>query len=335
MIENYQNKNVGVLFTRYANWNSKKPFVTLAMNRSYAVLSQKARKKGLILYVAKYTTYQNGILKKAWVYNKTWKKVENIKLDIIYSRFNKAIYEGFTKNKRVENLKYKMEEQVGLFNSPELEEFCWDKCMVAELFPKISPKTFLVNTIRGLKIVLPEIKSEKIVLKPRYGTLGENVIVTTKDKLPKKINKNTIVQEFIDGSEGIKGVVKSYHDMRVIVINGEIDHCHIRIPKKGLLTANMALGGKKIFVSKSKIPEKAICVVKKIDRLLRKYYPRLFSVDFVFDKNQRPYAIECNGSPTMHRYAYGKYRRISYFNHVLDAIKSGIKLKIVKTIDES
>ncbi|MBW2977320.1 ATP-grasp domain-containing protein [Candidatus Woesearchaeota archaeon] len=331
MIENYQNGKIGVLFTHFANSNTKKPFRTFAMNRSYAILARKAKKKGLVLCCANYKLYQNGILKHAWVFDKKWKKIDNVKLDIIYSRFNKAIYDGFTKNKRIENLKYKMEEQVGLFNSPELEEFCWDKCMVSELFPTIAPKTFLVNTVRGLKIVLPEIKSEKIVLKPRYGTLGEHVTVTTKDKLPKKINKNTVVQEFIDGSEGIKGLVKGLHDMRVIVINGEIDHCHVRTPKKGLLTANMALGGNKIFVPKSKIPLKAVAVVKRIDRILGRYSPRLFSVDFVFDKNQRPYVIECNGSPTMHRYAYGRYRRISYYDHVLEAIKSGIKLKIVKT----
>jgi len=331
MIESYQNGNVGVLFTDYSSWKDKKPFPTGAMNKSYGILAVRARKKGLNFFVARYNAYQNGIIKQAWVFDKKWKKAADVKPDIIYSRFNRAIYSNYFKNKKLENLKYKMDEQVGLFNSPELEEFCWDKCMVSELFPKFTPKTFLVNTLKGLKIVLPEIKSEKIVLKPRYGTLGEDVIVTTKNKLPKKINKNTVVQEFIDGSNGIKGLVKGYHDMRVITINGEIDHCHIRLPKKGLLTANMALGGRKVFVSRSKIPPKAIAVVKKVDKTLSRYYPRLFSVDFIFDKNQRPYIIECNGSPTMYRYAYGKYKRVSYYDHVIEAIKSGIKIKVVQT----
>lgn len=333
MIENYENGNVGVLFTKYANQNTRKPFMTKAMNKAYAILSQKAKKKGLILFCANYRLYQEGAIKKAWVYTNRWKKVDDVEPDIIYSRFNKAIYNSHDKNKKNLKLKYKMHEQVGLFNDPELEEFCWDKCLVSELFPTLTPKTFLVNTIKGLKIVLPEIKSEKIVIKPRYGTLGEQVIVNKKQELPKKIPKNTIIQEFIDGSNGIKGLTKGYHDMRVIVINGEIDHCHIRIPKKGMLTANMARGGRKIFIPRTKIPLKAIAIVRRIDRLLRIYSPRLFSVDFIFDKNQRPHVIECNGSPTMNRYAFGKYKRLSYFDHVLDAIKSGIKLKIVKTID--
>ena len=218
MVENYENGKVGVLFTQDAGWKNKKPFLTRKMNRAYAIFAKRARKKGLNLFLANYKAYQNSVIKQAWVYSKKWRKIDNIKPDIIYSRFNKAIYEGFTKNKRIENLKYKMHEQVGLFNDPELEEFCWDKCMTAELFPKISPKTFLVNTLRGLKIVLPGIKSSRIVLKPRYGTLGEDVIITSKDKLPEKISKNTVVQEFIDGSDGVKGLTKRYHDMRIIII---------------------------------------------------------------------------------------------------------------------
>jgi glutathione synthase/RimK-type ligase-like ATP-grasp enzyme len=304
------------------------------MNRSYGIFAERARKKGIDIFVANYSEYKDGIMSRAWAYgNNKWVKAKDVMPVMIYSRFNKAIYKDNSKHKKVENMKYKMHEQIGLFNDPHLEEFCWDKCICAELFPAHSPKTFLINTKKGLKVILPEMKTDKIVLKPRYGTLGEDVIITEKDKLPDKISRNTIVQEFVDGSHGIKGLVKGYHDMRVIVINGEIDHCHIRIPKKGVLTANMSLGGDKLFIPKSRIPQKVEHIVKRIDKMLDGFYPRLFSVDFVFDEKQRPYIVECNASPCMHRYAFGKYKKISYYDHFLDAMRSGIKLKIVETVE--
>jgi glutathione synthase/RimK-type ligase-like ATP-grasp enzyme len=333
MIENDEKKRVAVLFSEAAEWRHKSPFLNENVCKGYAVFSERALKKNLLVFIAGYNEYIRGIVRKAWVYDGEWKKAANVKPDTIYCRFNKAIYSSNHKNIKEANLKHKMAEYTGLFNDLNLEEFCWDKCMISELFPKFTPKTFLVNTVKGLKVILPEINTERVVLKPRYGTLGEGVIITTKDRLPEQIPKNTIVQEFIDGSKGIRGLVEGYHDMRIIVINGKIDHCHARIPKEGMLTANMSLGGKKIFIPNSRIPLKAAAIVKRIDKMLERYYPRLFSVDFIFDEKQRPYMIECNAHPTMYRYAFGKYKRLSYFDHVLDAIKSSIKLKVLETIE--
>lgn len=334
MIVSSGGKNVGVLFTSAARCRKKKtsPFNNQKLNKAYALFAKKGKEHCMNVFLANYRQYSKGALKRAWLYNHGWKKVKNAEIDFVYSRFNKAVFRDYKKYKRAENFKYKIIKDMGMINHPILEEFCWDKSIVHEFFPGYTPTTFLVNSRRGLMAVLPAIKSEKITLKPRYGTLGRNVMVIDKDKIPKEISKNTIVQEFIETSRGIKGLVKSRHDLRVIVINGKINHSHIRVPKKGLLTANMALGGKKIFIRNSQIPKKALKIVRKVDRLLRKYKPRIYSVDFLFDENQKPYIVECNSSPTLHRYAYGRFAKPEFYDDILKTIKRNIKLKIIRAV---
>ena len=326
--------NLGILFTSSAKWSKRKttPFNDAKLNKAYALFARKGKAHGLNVFLAFYNEYSKGTLRKAWFYDRGWKKIKDVEIDFVYSRFNRAVFKDHKKYKRAENFKYKIIESIGMINHPELEEFCWDKSMIHDIFPEFTPKTFLVNSRRGLNVVLPAIKSEKVVIKPRYGTLGGKVLITDKKHIPKKIDKNTIIQEFIDTSNGIKGLVKSYHDLRVIIINGKIDHAHIRVPKKGLLTANMANGGKKIFITNGQIPKKIVKIVKKVDRLLKRYKPRIYSIDFLFDEKQIPFIVECNSSPVIQRYAYGKFAKPEFYDSILKTIKKNIKLKVVETI---
>jgi len=323
--------NVGVLFTACAKWNRKKPFKSKELNKAYALFARKGKAHSLNVFLAHHKEYKKGVLRKAWIYNRGWKKIANVEIDFVYSRFNRTVFKDHKKYKRAENFKYKIIADIGMINHPELEEFCWDKHMVHEFFPEYTPRTFLINSRRGLNVVLPALKTEKIVIKPRYGTLGGKVLIVNKDKVPKIIHKNTIVQEFVDTSKGIKGLVKSYHDLRVIVINGKIDHAHIRVPKKGMMTANMANGGKKIFITNGQIPKKVVKIVREVDKLLKFYKPRVYSVDFLFE-NQKPLIVECNSSPTLHRYAYGRFAKPEFYDAILKTIKKNIKVKVIETV---
>lgn len=329
--------NLGVLFTQTTDWKkSSRPFFTRTINNAYSLFARKAEAKGFNAYFAEYTSYNNKKLRYAWRYEKGWKKTENIELDIVFNRFNKAVFKGNLKDKKAERIKYKIFNEIGTINHPLLEEFCWDKHKIYEMFPEYSPQTFLVNSYSGFKKVIPLIRGKRIVIKPRYGTLGKDVKIFRKKKMikniDKKIKKNTIVQRYINTKHGIKGLVDGVHDMRIIIINGKINHAHIRAPKKGLI-ANMSLGGEKIFIKNEEIPKQAVEIVKKVDSALRNFYPRVFSVDFLFDKNQKPYIVECNSSPTLHRYAYGKYKKPEYFDDLLDAIKRGVRLKVKNLVN--
>ena len=88
------------------------------------------------------------------------------------------------RNRKAIEFKYRMAEQVDILNHPIIDEFCWDKRIISDMFPECTPKTFLVNTLNGLKTVLPAIRSNKIVIKPRYGTLGKEVLCLGKRCFP-------------------------------------------------------------------------------------------------------------------------------------------------------
>ncbi|MBW2995894.1 ATP-grasp domain-containing protein [Candidatus Woesearchaeota archaeon] len=325
----YSKPGVGILFTSSAKRNRTIPFKKKNLSRVHSIFSKKCSKHGMNAFFAYHKEYKDGKLMRAWCkYNNRWKLVKNVEVDAIYSRFAGSIYKKNEKDAAKARFKYKMAKQVSLINHPIIDEFCWDKRLVAEMFPELCPRTFLVNTVRGLKLVLGKIRTEKIVLKPRYGTLGRDVIITDKDKLPEIIEKNTIVQEFIDTSKGIKGVTRGMHDMRLFMINGKVDHAHIRIPKKGTLTANIALGGKKVFIPNRLIPKRAVTIARKVDRLFKKFNPRIFSVDFVLNSKGKPFIVECNSQPMIDKYAFGPYARITFYDRVIEAIKSGIKIKV-------
>jgi len=333
MIDNNK-PSVGILFTDVAKTAKSVPFKSKKYSRVHSIFSKRATKQGLNAFFAYYREYKDGKLMKCWYNHKgRWKLVKDQKVDVVYSRFAASIYSKNRKNKIAARFKYKMAEKVSLVNHPFIDDFCWDKKIIAEMFPEFCPRTFVVNTKKGLKLVLSAINSEKVVIKPRYGTLGKDVVITDKDNLPSKIEKNTIVQEFIDTSNGIKKVTDGLHDMRVVMINGKIDHAHIRIPKRGLLTANVALGGKKIFISNWLVPRKARIMAKKIDNLFKDFYPRVYSVDFLFDGKGNSFIVECNSQPMIDKYAYGKYAKIDFYDRVIQAIKSGINIKATKTIE--
>lgn len=330
MIDNSK-PSIGVLFTAAAFADKTKPFRMRNISRVHATFSRKAKEHDMNVFYAFHKEFENGKLKNCWYrQNNRWKLTFNQKIDIVYSRFAGSIYKTNRKDKNAELFKYKVAEQVSMANHPLIDEFCWDKTIIAEALGEHCPKTFLVNTGAGLSTVLPEIKSDKVVIKPRYGSLGNQVIITEKDNLPGLIDKNTIVQEYIDTTKGIKGIVNGVHDMRLVMINGKLDHAHIRMPRKGLLTANIALGGKKFFIENKMVPKKAKAIAKKVDKLLKNFYPRIYSVDFVFNEKGIPYIVECNSQPMIDKYAFGKYAMIDFYDRILDALKAGIKVAPVQ-----
>jgi len=327
------NGNIAVLFTDSISCDSSTAFTSRYWSRVHSIFSKKALDYGLRLFFAPYNEFKDSRLRSSWTYkNSRWVKAFNQEIDLVYSRFAKTMFMDNKENQKAISFKYKMAEKVAVLNHPLIDKFCWDKRLVSELFPEYTPKTFIVNTLKGLKAVLPAVQSERIVLKPRYGTLGQDVIITDKNNLPEEIKKNTIVQEFIDTSNGIKELTKSYHDLRIIIINGKIDHAHIRIPKKGLLTANVALGGKKVFIKNEQIPKKAAQMARKIDRLFKGYRPRIYSVDFLIDKNQKPHIVECNSQPMIDKYAFGKYADLTFYDRMFAVIRKEIKIKVLETV---
>ena len=197
-----------------------------------------------------------------------------------------------------------------------------DKFATAKEFKDISPKTFLVNNLKELKKAVKEIDTNKIIIKPREGVQGIGAGLFTKDKLPKKIDKEVVVQEFIDSSDGIKELgIKGIHDLRVILLNGKIDHSYVRLAEKGDFRSNCAKGGSKIFVDNDKIPKDVLKMVNRVNKKFKNIIPRLHTVDVVFGKDQKPVLMEFESQLGTYYYKGHKDLREKYYHRVFKAIK--------------
>ena len=77
---------------------------------------------------------------------------------------------------------------------------------------------------------------------------------------------NILLQEFIDSSIRIPGIVEGLHDIRVTTINGEPVYTFVRIPKEGSFLANVAQGGKEMPLTLDKLPNDLLKLVEKINK---------------------------------------------------------------------
>jgi glutathione synthase/RimK-type ligase-like ATP-grasp enzyme len=160
----------------------------------------------------------------------------------------------------------------------------------------------IVHNPEDIERLLTEIKTETKVFKPIKGWGGSGILISDDDQEIIKHAQNkalypAILQEFIDSSKGIHGVIDGLHDFRVIVVNGRIVMTSVRQPKEGSRLANVAQGGSLLEVPIEKLPDSAKEMVYKIDKKLAIYKNRIYSVDMVFSEGKKPYLVELNSWP--------------------------------------
>ncbi|MBW2965575.1 ATP-grasp domain-containing protein [Candidatus Woesearchaeota archaeon] len=306
-------KTIGILFGEYLQWDDY-PFSKKRTNKAYSLFSSIGIKKDVRFLISSFKQLENGILKKAWVYDDMWQLVENREIEIIFDRSE-------TNNKNDEK-KEDIGKKIRIFNNSGLNKLCWDKMQTYDYFSKLVPRTFAVNNIKEVKEVLPMIGSDTVVLKPRYGVMGKDIQFLKKKKI-KEVKKNFVVQEFIDSSKGIKELgIEGVHDLRVVIVNDEIDHSYVRIAEKGSLFANCAKGGKKVFLDKEKIPNEVLEIVKEVDSKFERYEPRIYSIDFVYDKNGKIWVAELESIPGFAYYEDAEEIRNEFLNKMVDVLKA-------------
>lgn len=295
----------------FVKFNRDHPFANSRRNEAFALLLTRGKKHGYKVYLSRYDYYnkRSRKLRKAWIFTEEgWKRVKDKKVDLFY-------YHGKTKDIHSEAKKVEKLCNLPILNHLELELVCDDKLLTFNIFPDLVPKTFLVNDFYELQRVLHYVKTDKIVLKPRDGSNGNGILIMEKKKLRNGIKKNTVVQAFVDSSKGICGI-KKRHDLRVVVMDGKIDHCYLRIPKNGSLLGNAAQGAKKIFLKKSSLPSSIRKRIKIIDRHFKHYGPRVYTTDFMMDENNKPWLIELNSKPGMLYYDDAPKTRVRYYDHL-------------------
>jgi glutathione synthase/RimK-type ligase-like ATP-grasp enzyme len=304
-------KTVLILNWGSYNPNQKEPdFKNIKYKKSYEFLYSYAEKKGVKFVKAHYLSFESKSFKWGWEFNlenKRWNKIFNIVPDLILDKARNS--------DESLNYKKKISRKFKLINDLELNLILNNKEKQTKLFSKFMPKTFLPKNLEEIKKIKSQLTG-KVVVKPIRGSGGEGIEIIPVQKLNRT---GKIVQEFIETSGGIKGVKR--HDLRLIIINGEIVIPIVR-HSEGLF-CNVNKGAKIKFLDVKEIPKEIIEMSSKIDKRFSKFVPRFYSIDFFVSSTGKAYLIELNLSPGFFFYQNNSNVRKIFFDKLVNALKSG------------
>lgn len=275
--------------------------------KHYEFLNRTARKMGVELLISSYEDFYKGVVKRALVFDGSWKIVKNIKFDMIFDKTNTK----YQKAKEMVSRKFLM------INNAGLSKILVDKYNFYKIFSKFQPKTYFVKNKKELDAASVNIKTKKFVLKPCVGFGGKGVKIL--EGPPKKLNKVMLVQEFVTPKKHPE--FGKVWDWRFIIINGKIDHSYVRVGKKNSFLSNLHQGGKMVLMDKKRIPESIKKIIRNLDKKFEKFGPRFYSIDFIVDKNDKPRMIEGNSRPTLVHYLKPKMRE-EFFIRMLNFFKN-------------
>ncbi len=204
-------------------------------------------------------------------------------------------------------------------NDKKLEDICRDKWLTYMTFPDFFKRTVILDPRNPSSI--DSLETEKIVLKPRFGSSGKDVRVISKSELDKEFLKSDqfIAQEVIESDEGIKGLIARRHELRLYVFNGKIKASYLRLPARNSYMSNISKGAKEYQFEFSKVPKSAYEVVDEIDKKFVSTFPRIYTVDLMYERH-RPYIVELNDMPGTPDISVQPLTN-NYFAALLDLIK--------------
>jgi glutathione synthase/RimK-type ligase-like ATP-grasp enzyme len=305
------------------SWEKSRPFETTRYRYSYEFFYNLCKKNGIQMLRASYQwyDYEKNVFKYAWVFERAgnkWKRVENIKPDLIYDK-TKGRKEVYYKKELIR-------KSYPFINDLQFTEIVDDKFLTGLIFAPWSKKNYLVDNRKDFQKNIVKIKSSKFVLKPLTESGGNGVyVLDKKEKLPEiNFSKRYLLQEFIDSSKGVPGVSKKMHDLRLVFINDKIIYSYIREPKKGSYLANIAQGGTLKIIQKEKLPHALKPIIDYTNDAFSSFYPRVFSIDFMFDENKKPWIVELNSMPGMYFSPAEKPYMIELYKELLAVFKEKI-----------
>lgn len=200
---------------------------------------------------------------------------------------------------------------------------CWNKILMYKYLNGFSPSSYGVKNLGEMKKNLKFFKENQLaVLKPARGLKGRDVQINYPSKLLQikdiDYSKDWVLQKFVDTSGGIKGLTKGKHDLRIVVVNGEIVFSHVRQPLPTCNIANVAQGGSIKEIPINKIPKRIIKKAKKLQKKIDADFDKpLYSMDFGV-QDEKPFIFEINdtiGFPSAKMKCYKKF-----INSVLEAL---------------
>lgn len=178
-----------------------------------------------------------------------------------------------------------------------------DKYATYRRFSTLMPRTLLLSEALSDPSAVDSWAGDKIVVKPRTGLGGEGVrclaklglVEGTKDIAA--VSGAWVVQEWMDSSCGIPGVVDGVHDLRTVIIGGEAAFHSLRSPKSGDFRCNVSAGGSLMDFEPGArpVPRGVLDIVETVVRALGR--DGAYSVDCAADASGRVYLGEVNNAP--------------------------------------
>lgn len=299
------------------SYRGRTPFARMGehfeYNKSYEYFLKYCKKVGLRAGFASTTDITaKGLFKAVWIFEKKWKRMRQlVEASIVFDKFSNqdtfnAKYDNKLKN-NIHGVKY--------FHDPNIRSIFDNKLKTYNVFPQFAIPTAKIDitsssTITSAqKVLSSQIKEHRntddftklFVLKDQYGYGGNNVYrvkelegflkIGKHDKLISYIIQPLILARGFNFS-GQKGDI----DLRVIVCNGKIQDCYIRIAKSGEFRANASHGGSVVYIDKSDIPKDVIKMTTSINNML-KVKDGFYALDFIKSIEGNLYFIEGNITP--------------------------------------
>lgn len=279
------------------DWKEKQPSMSDDSRHAFEYWHTHGLGHGVAVYRAciKWYNEEKHHFTKTWCFRDgAWKKVKGpIVPDMVYdkvaSKHDYALHE----------LKLRMAKHTKMFNHPDFRILCGNKLSQYLLFSPFMPISFMVHTREELKKALSKIKVERAVLKPVYGSGGVGITIDTKEKImKKKLIFPLLLQEFIDGSNGIPGnKKKALMDLRIVFVNHKPIYALSRTAKKNSFFTNFNQGAQTEIVPLRNIPSSVNAITKKIQHTLRVFPECQYCLDFIFTKKGKPVLMEMNTMP--------------------------------------
>ncbi len=308
-------KKILILFGK-ASLNKERPFTNKEYQLCYEYFYSLCEKENIQMYRASYEWYdfKKNVFKYAWTYKSKkniWKVEKNIKPDLIYDKTSAKAEVYYKKELIIRHY--------SIINNINFTRILDDKLITSMIFEKWSKKSWIVNNHKKLEKILPKIKSRKFVLKPISESGGKNIYIVDKKNVDKiKIDREYIIQDFINSSSGVPGIKTSFsmHDLRLVFVNEKLIYSYLREPAEDSYLANLSQGGSLTIVPKEKLPASLKPIIRYVKEVFETFSPRIFSIDLMFDEKSRPWIVELNSMPGLFftpeekPYILGLYREL-------------------------
>ncbi|EKD58306.1 MAG: hypothetical protein ACD_56C00150G0005 [uncultured bacterium] len=290
-------KNIIIMYSG-DDWKKETPVTNEGTRLAIQDWMQRADKSGIELFRASLKWYDldKNVFTKAWAFRGGfWKKIEHeIAADLIYDKvLSKYDYSLL-------DLKLKIAQRTLLFNDPLFRATFNSKLSQYVMFGEFMPFTEIANDKNELENSISKSPSEKIVVKPLYGSGGFGIFIGKKESaIDVHYTYPVLIQEFIASEKGIPGISTQdeVSDLRLVFQGGKMAYALSRIAAPGSLFTNLHQGASGKMILPEQIPSIVMEMAEKINDKISVFPNAQYSLDFIFDNSGKPYFIEMNTCP--------------------------------------